>query len=401
MSVLRLVSLLLCCAAWSATVAAATPAPARGKLLIAGGAISTSRAEVWRVMLSERLPGRPIGIISTASARPADTGEPLALSLNQEHGANTARFIPLDSALANAAAPEILDLLRQCGGFYFTGGSQTLTARALLRDDGTPTPALDEIRRIHRAGGVIGGSSAGAAVMSHPMITGGTSSGALARAATPEKTPRERQGVLYGPGLGFSPGILYCQHHLERGRFGRLLAALVSESFGLSIGFGISEDTALVVDHAADIAEVIGARDVLHVRTDGAVRSADGSIRGARLDYLTRGDRVRLSTGQVIVAPDKSPLASSGDAVTLRVKDAWAREALRRPLHQLAHLATPAKVVAADPQFEVLMQRGKDTRAWQRPATNTESRDVFTLTGLSVEIRPIGKTAGPAGLPKT
>ncbi|MCX7887780.1 MAG: cyanophycinase, partial [Verrucomicrobiae bacterium] len=154
--------------------AAAGPAtkPATGKLVIAGGAITTSKKEIWDVIMAERLNGRPIGIISAASAKPAESGRPLAKSLGEEYGANAAVFIPLDSKLGNARDPEILALIERCGGFFFTGGNQSRITSALLNTDGSPTPALLAIRQIHRTGGVIGGTSAGAAIMSDRMITG-------------------------------------------------------------------------------------------------------------------------------------------------------------------------------------------------------------------------------------
>lgn len=152
--------------------------------------------------------------------------------------------------------------------------------------------------------------------------------------------------------------MLYCQHHLERGRPGRLLAALVDPRVGLTSGFGISEDTALVVDLAAGEAQVIGARDVLHLRAQGARRGENGAIRGVRAAYLTPGDRVRLESGGVLPAPDKQPLAATGPARLPDLRDAWARGALRGLFQALAQAAPGARVVARDPGFDVVFSAG-------------------------------------------
>jgi len=378
----RIVLALSLCAALACGAQPATWKP--GKLVIAGGAITTSKQELWRLIMAERLMGRSIGIISTASEKPAAIGKPLAASLVAEHGADAAVFIPLDSKLDNANDPEIVALIRRCGGFFFTGGNQSLTTRALLKRDGSPTLALAAIREIHRAGGVIGGSSAGAAIMSDPMITGGASPAALANGATPSGTPRSRQGVTIGRGLGFSPGILYCQHHLERGRFGRLLVALASDAVGLQTGFGVSEDTAVVVDHAADRAWVIGARDVVHLQAAGATCADDGSITGVRLNYLTPGDRIRLSTGEVEPAHGKIAVSPGTDSKLIEIPNAWAREALRHLLIRLAQGSATARAVAKDSRFTLVFQRTNDSRVW----CSTTDPKRWTMTGIHVEVKP-------------
>jgi cyanophycinase len=361
---------------------------APGKLVIAGGAITSARPEVWSAMLASRLAGRPIGIISTASSDPASVGQPLADSLNEEHGADTARFIPLDAALANAGDKAILKSMEDCGGFYFTGGSQLLTTRCLLAEDGAATPALGAIRVVHAAGGVIGGSSAGAAIMSHPMISGGVSPSALRRGATPAGSGRENQGVGYAPGLGFSPGILYCQHHVERGRFGRLLTALCSPEVGLKIGFGISEDTALVVDHAAGVAEVIGAHEALLVDCRKAARGDDGAISGAVIACLTRGDRARLDSLEVRPAPGKTPLGETGGGEVHTLDKAWARAGLRTLLGDLARGGPGSSALARDEDLRIRFQRTAASRAWQNPAVTDPEAPAWTIDGIQVEIRP-------------
>jgi cyanophycinase len=78
-----------------------------------------------------------------------------------------------------------------------------------------------------KRGGVIGGTSAGAAVMSELMIEGGT-----VRART-------------APGFGWLPGFVADQHFLKRNRADRLIG-LLADHPGF-VGLGIDEATAAVV----------------------------------------------------------------------------------------------------------------------------------------------------------
>src|SRR5439155_13804188 len=54
-------------------------------------------------------------------------------------------------------------------GVFFSGGSQARLLTALRTNDGKATPVLAAVGRVYARGGVIAGTSAGAAVMSHIM----------------------------------------------------------------------------------------------------------------------------------------------------------------------------------------------------------------------------------------
>src|SRR5437868_7020804 len=84
-----------------------------------------------------------------------------------------------------------------------------------------------ELRQLLGRGGVIGGTSAGAAVMGPLMITGGGE-----RASLDE-------------GFGLLPGVIVDQHFLKRNRVNRLLGALTR--YPGYAGLGVDEQTAVVV----------------------------------------------------------------------------------------------------------------------------------------------------------
>jgi cyanophycinase len=139
-----------------------------------------------------------------------------------------------DEALSMHAVP----LLRRCSGVFFTGGCQDRICTVL-----GGTAIEKRLKDRYRRGLVIGGTSAGAAVMSDMMIAGGDS-----------QTHPSVGVVELGYGLGLINDVVIDQHFAQRGRLGRLLSAVAQHP--RHIGLGIDEDTALVVQHR--LARVIG-----------------------------------------------------------------------------------------------------------------------------------------------
>jgi cyanophycinase len=130
---------------------------------------------------------------------------------------------------AAARSPALVRAVRQASGVFFTGGDQ-LRITALLGG----TPLERALRRAFRAGCLVAGTSAGASAASTTMIVGGQA----------EVAP-QRSAIRLAPGLGLLPGVVVDQHFAERGRIGRLLAALAQNPRAL--GLGLDEDTAAEV----------------------------------------------------------------------------------------------------------------------------------------------------------
>jgi cyanophycinase len=137
-----------------------------------------------------------------------------------------------------ASDPAVLDALEKATGVFFTGGDQMRITNLL---GGTSADRV--LHRRHEEGLILGGTSAGAAMMSGTMIVEGLS----------EATPRVGN-VKTGPGMEFLRGTIIDQHFGQRGRSGRLLSALAQ--YPHQLGIGIDEDTALVVQ--GEGFEVIG-----------------------------------------------------------------------------------------------------------------------------------------------
>jgi cyanophycinase len=135
-----------------------------------------------------------------------------------------------------------LDAVRRADLIWMSGGSQR-RLMAFLRQRGL----ADAIRVRFHQGATVGGSSAGAAVMSRIMLAGGRPQERLTLAV-----PRLAQG------LGLWPEVIVDMHYLRRARFNRLLGAVLGHPAHL--GIGIDESTAVVV--AGRSFEVIGRSNV-------------------------------------------------------------------------------------------------------------------------------------------
>lgn len=285
----------------------AGPAQAQepGRLVIVGGGLSGANGAVYGAVLEGVARNGPLCVIPTASASPERSMRGQVARF-EEHGGPGSAVGVLLSVEEPAAARDagVVARLSTCGGFYFTGGVQSRITR-LLRPGGVSTPALDAIRARHRQGALVAGSSAGAAIMSDPMIAGGGSAAALERGVV-------GGGVSVEPGLGFFAGLTD-QHFLARGRIGRLLVAVL-ELDGVHLGFGIDENTALVVDGTR--AHVVGASGVVVVDGREARRAPDGhGGSGLRVSLLGAEDTFDLATRRVHVAAGKRPLPPATDVL--------------------------------------------------------------------------------------
>lgn len=128
--------------------------------------------------------------------------------------------------------------LADYSGYWFIGGDQSRLADALRE-----TPVLEVLHQRYMDGAVIGGTSAGASVMSSIMLTG--------RLKVPDDAEEaEMQNIARGVmdmsiGFGFIKGAIVDQHFMGRARYNRLISAVLDHP--LMLGVGIDEETALLV----------------------------------------------------------------------------------------------------------------------------------------------------------
>jgi cyanophycinase len=288
--------------------AAAAPDRPKGSLVIIGGGLRVTNAEVWeKVVALAGGKGARIAVLPTAAQNPAKEASLTVDALNR-YGAR-AFVVPVAPLLAGtdvrkaADDPALADAIRKAGGAFFTGGDQARITGALRRADGSNTAVLDALWALYRRGGVIAGTSAGAAIMSGTMFYD----------PPLDVMPVLKNGVVDGkdvaPGLGFiGTDVFVDQHLLARGRFGRMLPAMLAK--GYTLGLGIDENTAAVVGPARDVT-VIGYRgalvlDLLEATVDKA--QPRFNVSNARISYLDSGDSFNLATRAYVPGPGKEPV---------------------------------------------------------------------------------------------
>lgn len=171
-----------------------------------------------------------------------------------------------DRIEANKA--EFSQMLLDANAVWFMGGNQNWLAEPYLG-----TLVEERCHDLLRRGGVIGGTSAGAAIMSKSMIAGG------------------REIPIMASGFGFLDGTVIDQHFKKRNRQGRLMQAL--ELRPGHVGIGIDESTALVVRGRS--LEVVGDSDV----TLSLAPSPGRSAREQSLAVGQKEDLVKLSRAAI------------------------------------------------------------------------------------------------------
>lgn len=185
-----------------------------------------------------------IVVIPTASQL-RDTG-PRYQRLFGELGARKVQVVDFDSR-GDCTESGRLDRIERASAIFFTGGNQLRLSTIL-----GGTPAAQMIRACNAAGVTVGGTSAGASILSEHMIAFGK-----------EGSSPRADSVRLAPGLGLTNRFVIDQHFRQRDRLGRLLAALAYNPF--AIGIGLDEDTAAF----------IGPDNTLEVEGSGSVSVVD------------------------------------------------------------------------------------------------------------------------------
>ncbi|MEG4032861.1 cyanophycinase [Microcoleus sp. S36b_A4] len=261
----------------------------QGKLLIIGGAEDKEGdCKILREFL--RCAGGTksrVVVMTAATSLPGEVGDNY-IRLFERLGAEDVRVVDTQKP-EDANNPEYLEAIEQATGIFFTGGDQSRII-SCLKD----TQLDAAMHKRFSEGIIIGGTSAGAAMMPDMMIIEGDS----------ETNPRV-DVVAMGPGMGFLPGVVIDQHFAQRGRLGRLVSALLLQPAVL--GFGIDENTAILVH--GDELEVIGENAVtvidsseqLHDNLEGLLKDEALAICGAKLHILPHGYRFNLKTHQPVL----------------------------------------------------------------------------------------------------
>ncbi len=259
-----------------------------GPLLLIGGKENKERdPEILErfVQLCSRYGGPRIGVVTTASVE----GQAL---FNLYFRAFRRLGVPQIDALnvdrrVEASDPALDQRLGELTGIFFTGGDQLRITSTL----GGSRFHQILLQRHRDAGLTVGGTSAGASMMSHTMIVEGDAN------ESPTKNT-----VKMAAGMGLWNGTVIDQHFSQRGRIGRLLSA-VAQNPDL-LGIGLDENTAIEVRLEEAMLTVWGESTVTvadgrAIKDTNASESNDSqplALTGVILHVLPKGYEMDLTT---------------------------------------------------------------------------------------------------------
>ncbi|NJW53110.1 cyanophycinase [Salinimicrobium oceani] len=253
-----------------------------GSLFIIGGG-SRPASMVERIIRESGLDEGGYAVILPMASSEPDTSYYYAKRQFTELGITNIFKQVYDSA--STSNVQKLDSLKNARLVYIPGGDQDRFMKAIAG-----TPAAEALKANYRNGGMIAGTSAGAAVMSEDMITGN-------ELKHPEyhSTFRnlETQNLELKHGLGMLQDVIIDQHFVKRSRYNRLLTAILENPEVK--GIGIDESTAILVRNGT--AEVVGESQVIvFTNPEASKRASAGKLagEGLKLDIYLHGDKFEL-----------------------------------------------------------------------------------------------------------
>jgi cyanophycinase len=200
----------------------------KGTLIIIGGREDKANDMTILKEIASRTNGGKLIVATIASEIPNEIWEDYR-KIFKSLGIKDVQHFTLEQH-EQALDSSVIGILEGARTVFFTGGDQLKITTKI-----GGTPAMEAIFEIYKTGGVIAGTSAGAAAMGKAMLVGG------------ENSESHKVGNwMMAPGLGFMEDILIDQHFAQRGRIGRLLGAIALNPGVL--GVGIDEDTAILVE---------------------------------------------------------------------------------------------------------------------------------------------------------
>lgn len=256
----------------------ASPSALGGHFVLVGGG---SRPEsVMRLFV--RLGGGADGrfVVFPLASADEDTGDFYEREL-RGYGARHVETVQIGDR-RDAMNPARVDTVRRATAVWFSGGDQSRIAARLV-----DTPMLEALREMHAAGGVIGGTSAGTACQSDPMLVGSGDEDVI-----------RRDNIATARGLGLLRGVILDQHFIARRRQNRLLSVVLEHPS--LVGIGVDEATAIWAAPDGTL-EVVGEGTVaIYDARDARVTEGEalGAV-GIRHAILVPGQRYDLGRAEL------------------------------------------------------------------------------------------------------
>ncbi len=259
----------------------------------------------------------------------SDSGKIIILSVNDEtswipnyfksFGASEAYNKKIDSR-SLADGQSTYDELITASAIFIKGGDQW---NYINFWKGTKTE--EAIKFVCNNGGVIAGTSAGAAVLGNVDFTAKNGSGNLRAYLS---NPFSNYVQLDYNFLNFVPNVLFDTHFIERARFTRLIPMIYNYYFQTSkniLGIGIDDRTAFCIDKNG-IGEVMGSGAVAIFQKDDKSFFSDFvsnnyTIENLKCDQLTAGWKYDLNLREISFIPASAKSVDSSRAIQLPQSD--------------------------------------------------------------------------------
>ena len=229
-------------------------------------------------------------------------------------GASSTEFLAITNS-SQANTDEVYLKIKTAKGIFFPGGDQWQYVKNLKG-----TKAALAIKEVYDNGGVVGGTSAGCAILSDVVFTAEYGS---AYSDVALRNPFYSKMTLDSDVLNLLPGFIFDTHYTERARFGRLLMFMYQvyhnymefEVF-FGDGIGIDDKTALCIEPNGD-AMVHGTGTVEIFYHDQPVDAYDPfehddydadrfTIHGMKTAKLTDGWGINIYTKELINIPESA-----------------------------------------------------------------------------------------------
>jgi len=262
----------------------------KGHLVIIGGGDKPSYT-MQKIVDYAGGPASKIIIIPNASSDPIGSAE-YNVEEFKNLGCTNVDYILFNRA--DADKDSLVKKLEGATGIFFSGGDQAFLTRDMLG-----TKLLEKVYEIYYNGGVISGTSAGAAVMSKLMITGNE---LINKDTTDIFISIQKNNVEVKEGFGFVKTAFIDQHFIKRKRLNRTIS-VVLENPDL-LGIGIDESTSIIVN-PDETFEVLGenqvivydASDCSNIKHD---KNGNLGAESLTMHILLSGDKFDIENKEVI-----------------------------------------------------------------------------------------------------
>ena len=262
----------------------------KGTLVIIGGGEKTNE-------IMERIVNLAGGFDSKIIIIPNASGYPKEAAISTVEQFNNIGCTNVDYILftrEDADKDSLVEILNGADVIFFSGGDQSYLTRDMLN-----TKLLDKVFEIYNTGGVIAGTSAGAAVMSKIMITGNE----LINTESSENfISIQKNNIEVTEGFGFINNAFIDQHFVKRKRLNRTISVVLENPNML--GIGIDESTCIVVN-PDETFEVLGENQVIvfdasnstNIKTD---KNGNLGAENVTMYLLINGDQFDMISKTII-----------------------------------------------------------------------------------------------------